>query len=438
MNVVEVILLAGGIAVFIASYFVGNRKDEDDAEESEPVVNRELTEADKAKIEEQVDSIIQNKMEDVTEQTEAKMDKISNTKILELNDYAQTIMNEINKNHNETVFLYDMLNEKAKEVRNTVKDVNIARKEVDKIASRTVSQPAEPETNEESKETKENKEVKSTGEANVKAAAKKPAEPVKNTGAGLNNQIDTSLYTNINKVSDGNNEYGYKVPTGSKDLAKERLIEIMKNSSKTQAEESARAKAKAKAKEEPPKPKTGLEQVSRKPAAEQTTKASAEVDETAETQIVAELAGDIGRTAKAGNIEEDVKTEINDDDSAGMSAQAGAMEVPDGTVELSAKPAAEDLAEKPEEEKPAKSKSVKKVSRRSVTKKAAGSQAGELVKMTAPKVEDIVAGFDEYMTNSDKIMELSKQGVSNKEIAKVLNVGLGEVKLVVDLLNSSD
>jgi ATP/maltotriose-dependent transcriptional regulator MalT len=140
---------------------------------------------------------------------------------------------------------------------------------------------------------------------------------------------------------------------------------------------------------------------------------------------------------------EEPKTEINEEDSAGMSAQAGAMEVPDGTVELSAKPPVEDLSEKleeekPEVEKPAKSKSVKKVSRRSVTKKAAGSQAGELVKMTAPKVEDIVASFDEYMTNSDKIMELSKQGVSNKEIAKVLNIGLGEVKLVVDLLNSSD
>jgi ATP/maltotriose-dependent transcriptional regulator MalT len=334
-----------------------------------------------------------------------------------------------------------MLNEKAKEVRNTVKDVNIARKEVDKIASRTVSEPAKAETN----ESKESKEGNLKVEANAKAEVKKPTEPVRSTGAGLNNQIDTSLYTNINKVSDGNNEYGYKVPTGSKDLAKERLIEIMKNSSKTQAEESARAKAKAK--EEPPKPKTGLELVSKKPVqevveepkvdTEQISKASAETDEAAEAQIVAELAGDIGRTAKAGNIEEDVKTEINDEDSAGMSAQAGAMEVPDGTVELSAKPV-KDLSETSEEEKPAKSKSVKKVSRRSVTKKAAGSQAGELVKMTAPKVEDIVAGFDEYMTNSDKIMELSKQGVSNKEIAKVLNIGLGEVKLVVDLLNSSD
>jgi hypothetical protein len=422
MNVVEVILLAGGIAVFIASYFVGNKKDEGEATAGEPTVNGELTEADKAKIEEQVESIIQNKMEDVTEQTEAKMDKISNTKILELNDYAETIMNEINKNHNETVFLYDMLNEKAKEVRNTVKDVNIARKEVDKIASRTVSEPAKAVTSEskEDKENdKENKKEKAAGEAN----AKKPAEPVRSTGAGLNNQIDTSLYTNINKVSDGNNEYGYKVPTGSKDLAKERLIEIMKNSSKTQAEESARARAKAK--EEPPKPKTGLELVSKKPVqeaveepkvdTEQTSKTSAEKDEALEAQVVAEVAGDIG-----------------------MSAQAGAMEIPDGTVELSTKPPVDDLSEDADEEKPAKSKSVKKVSRRSVTKKAAGSQAGELVKMTAPKVEDIVAGFDEYMTNSDKIMELSKQGVSNKEIAKVLNIGLGEVKLVVDLLNSSD
>lgn len=314
MTIVEIILLAGGVGVFIASYFVGNKKEEKDKEEV-VVHNTELSEEDKAKIQEQVDGIISEKMEDVSERTEAKMDKISNTKMLELNDYAETIMNEINRNHNETVFLYDMLNEKAKEVKNTVKDVNIAKKEVNRIAAQQVNEstPKPAENNSDDNTVKQQEKVKT---------------PVKNN-AGLNNQIDSSLYSNINKTTDGGNDYGYKAPEASKDLAKERLMEIVKSASKT--------------------------------AAKSTSKTT---------------------TAKAAT-----KT-----------------------------------ASKP---------------RKSTAKKPA-NQAGELVKMaSAPKAEDIVAGFDENMTNNERIVELSRQGIGNKEIAKVLNIALGEVKLIVDLHNSN-
>ena len=314
MTIVEIILLAGGVGVFIASYFVGNKKEEKDKEEV-VVHNTELSEEDKAKIQEQVDGIISEKMEDVSERTEAKMDKISNTKMLELNDYAETIMNEINRNHNETVFLYDMLNEKAKEVKNTVKDVNIAKKEVNRIAAQQVNEstPKPAENNSDDNTVKQQEKVKT---------------PVKNN-AGLNNQIDSSLYSNINKTTDGGNDYGYKAPEASKDLAKERLMEIVKSASKT--------------------------------ASKSTSKTT---------------------TAKAAT-----KT-----------------------------------ASKP---------------RKSTAKKPA-NQAGELVKMaSAPKAEDIVAGFDENMTNNERIVELSRQGIGNKEIAKVLNIALGEVKLIVDLHNSN-
>ena len=41
------------------------------------------------------------------------------------------------------------------------------------------------------------------------------------------------------------------------------------------------------------------------------------------------------------------------------------------------------------------------------------------------------------MTNNERIVELSRQGIGNKEIAKVLNIALGEVKLIVDLHNSN-
>ena len=50
----------------------------------------------------------------MAERTEARLDKISNTKILEMSDYAEAVINQINKNHNEAVFLYDMLMRKLK------------------------------------------------------------------------------------------------------------------------------------------------------------------------------------------------------------------------------------------------------------------------------------------------------------------------------------
>ncbi len=45
-------------------------------------------------------------------------------KILEMNEYADGVLKEINRNHNEVMFMYDMLNEKDKEIKTTVKDVN--------------------------------------------------------------------------------------------------------------------------------------------------------------------------------------------------------------------------------------------------------------------------------------------------------------------------
>ena len=80
---------------------------------------------------------------------------------------------------------------------------------------------------------------------------------------------------------------------------------------------------------------------------------------------------------------------------------------------------------------------AKKVSkgRKSPEKKSASKSSS--AKQAAVKAEIIAADFPADMTNNDRIIELSKRGVSNKDIAKLLNIGIGEVKLVVDLFNSS-
>ena len=41
--------------------------------------------------------------------------------------------------------------------------------------------------------------------------------------------------------------------------------------------------------------------------------------------------------------------------------------------------------------------------------------------------------LDPDMSSNEKILKLNEMGVSVKEIAKQLNLGIGEVKLVIDL-----
>lgn len=135
MTGIEICLLLAGIVFFAASFMVGNKKEE---QNERVALSHELSEQDRERIKAQidvlvkaqVDEIIDEHIESICEQTEAQLDKISNVKTLELNEYAETVIKEIDKNHNEAVFLYDMLNEKAKEVKNTVKDVNIAKDQV--------------------------------------------------------------------------------------------------------------------------------------------------------------------------------------------------------------------------------------------------------------------------------------------------------------------
>lgn len=142
MTAFEVVLLLCGIICVAVSFIMGDskKKNIDDKD-----YDANLTEEQKEDIRRQVTDIIDEEMLNASEKTEVSLDKISNTKILEMNEYADNILGEINRNHNEAVFLYDMLNDKAKEVKSTVKDVNVTKKQVEKIQAEVTSAAANPE-----------------------------------------------------------------------------------------------------------------------------------------------------------------------------------------------------------------------------------------------------------------------------------------------------
>ena len=138
MSTAVIIMILLGVCMIGASFLIKDDNREINSQISQVNTsnqNIELTDKQKEDIKSQINNLIEEQLNSIDDRTEASLDRISNTKILEMNEYADTIMNEISRNHNETVFLYDMLNEKAKEVKGTVKDVNIATEQVKKIQS---------------------------------------------------------------------------------------------------------------------------------------------------------------------------------------------------------------------------------------------------------------------------------------------------------------
>lgn len=131
MTALEIILLISGVICVVVSFLVGTKEHQPEGRQAP--FQAEMTDSHKEQIRKHINDVLENQVNEIVEHTEAQLDKISNIKILEMNEYAENIMGEINRNHNETVFLYDMLNEKAKEVKNTVKDINVAKKQVEEM-----------------------------------------------------------------------------------------------------------------------------------------------------------------------------------------------------------------------------------------------------------------------------------------------------------------
>ena len=133
MTGLEIALLTIGLIVIVASFVFSSKSDGDTIHNVKDVT---FNDKQKEDIKKQITDILDEQIENVKEQTEISLDKLSNQKMLEMNEYSDTILQEINRNHNEVMFLYDMLNEKKKEINNTVRDMNVTKKEIEK--SKTV------------------------------------------------------------------------------------------------------------------------------------------------------------------------------------------------------------------------------------------------------------------------------------------------------------
>lgn len=145
MEVMEIILLIAGGIIFVLSFLIPDRKGAEKGlapateEEIRELAGREL-EAMRGRAEEMVEETVSDSME----KTKRSLERLSNEKIMAVNEYSDTVLTQINKDHEEAVFLYDMLNNKHTSLKNTLAELNNTIKAAEELIQ--VYQQIKPET----------------------------------------------------------------------------------------------------------------------------------------------------------------------------------------------------------------------------------------------------------------------------------------------------
>lgn len=136
MGTLEMVLLITGGIIFVLSFLLPSGRKKADSEtkqmvqdEVKNVVAREMDD-----VKDRIEDIVDETVAIAVEKTERSLERVSNEKIMAVNEYSDTVLEDINKNHKEVMFLYDMLNDKHQNIKSTVSQVEKTVKAVEQTA----------------------------------------------------------------------------------------------------------------------------------------------------------------------------------------------------------------------------------------------------------------------------------------------------------------
>jgi hypothetical protein len=185
MSLLEIILVITGLIVILISCFLVDRNSINKNTSKALLMESILPEDELKQIKGKIDEILSVESEETVVKTDDALSKISNEKIMAVNEFSDQVLEKISQNHQEVVFLYNMLNDKEKELKAAVREIDASKRKVEEII--------------EMKRTKESKStVANNAEQgkNKKHSEKNPTTNSPNSGDAVdnNNERILSLY----------------------------------------------------------------------------------------------------------------------------------------------------------------------------------------------------------------------------------------------------
>ncbi len=118
MTILEIVLLIIGIGLCIGSFFVSERLSSKDKENLNKLTKEQIEEIIKGKMADakvETEDKLSATINDAMEELDRRTDKETNSKIMQISEYSDSVLEAVDKSHKEITFMYSMLNEKQKE-----------------------------------------------------------------------------------------------------------------------------------------------------------------------------------------------------------------------------------------------------------------------------------------------------------------------------------
>lgn len=130
MGAMEIVLIIAGVIVITVSFVLSDKKEA----AAGSIDNEDIKNMTLDIVKEEIQNQLAMLSDDVLEDTEAKLDKLANQKIMAVGNYSEDVLKNIEDNHNEVMFLYNMLNDKETTLKNTVRDIEAVKASVKQMS----------------------------------------------------------------------------------------------------------------------------------------------------------------------------------------------------------------------------------------------------------------------------------------------------------------
>ncbi|MCR5399679.1 MAG: hypothetical protein K6E68_09140 [Lachnospiraceae bacterium] len=137
ITVAEIIILIVGAILFTVSFIIPDKRsglsvDADGYVDEDAI--REVVDDELKKAKESIEEATKLSISDSKDKLERYMDRLTNEKMMAVGEYSDTVMEQIHKDHEEAVFLYDMIDNKHSQVKNTAAELGQLEKDVRRLS----------------------------------------------------------------------------------------------------------------------------------------------------------------------------------------------------------------------------------------------------------------------------------------------------------------
>ena len=138
-----IIILVVGALLATVSFFVPDKSSEsfEDGVHIDDEAIKDIVDEQVKKAKESIDEAAKLSISDSKDKLERYMDRLTNEKMMAVNEYSDTVIKQIHKDHEEPVFLYDMIDNKHSQVKNTAAELGQLEKDVRRL-SETIPEKA--------------------------------------------------------------------------------------------------------------------------------------------------------------------------------------------------------------------------------------------------------------------------------------------------------